>query len=167
MYCSQSGCGILERGVVGRPFKRLRCDLLRQIGPSAPDDRACYILRQRPLITRLLELRHSGGPRGCVPFPPCTGGLMSSVSAAPAAQTGRPLDRIGVGIDTSRYGHYAAFLRDDLQPACAELSFPESADGYARLQKRLELLAQRHPQAAFVIRLDVAGQYADNLLHFL
>jgi hypothetical protein len=24
---------------------------------------------------------------------------------------------IGVGIDTSRYGHYVSFLRDDLQPA--------------------------------------------------
>jgi hypothetical protein len=28
---------------------------------------------------------------------------------------------IGVGIDTSRYGHCAAFLRDDLQPAAGEL----------------------------------------------
>ena len=28
--------------------------------------------------------------------------------------------RVGVGIDTSRYGHYAAFLRDDLQPAAAD-----------------------------------------------
>ena len=42
--------------------------------------------------------------------------------------------RIGVGIDTSRYGHYAAFLRDDLQSAAAELSFPESAQGYAQLR---------------------------------
>jgi hypothetical protein len=33
---------------------------------------------------------------------------------APAPQSPR---RFGVGIDTSRYGHYAAFLRDDLQPA--------------------------------------------------
>ena len=37
--------------------------------------------------------------------------------------------RIGVGIDTSRYGHYAVFLKDDLQPAADELSFPESAAG--------------------------------------
>jgi len=29
----------------------------------------------------------------------------------------------GVGIDVSRYGHYAAFLRDDLQPAADELAF--------------------------------------------
>ena len=30
---------------------------------------------------------------------------------------------VGVGIDTSRYGHYAAFLSDDLQPAAADLQF--------------------------------------------
>src|SRR5262249_43601833 len=30
-----------------------------------------------------------------------------------------------------------------------------------------ELLAVRHPDATFAIRLDAAGQYADNLLHFL
>jgi len=33
--------------------------------------------------------------------------------------------RFGVGIDTSRYGQYAAFLRDDLQPAAPELPFAE------------------------------------------
>ena len=37
--------------------------------------------------------------------------------------------RVGVGIDTARYGHYAAFLRDDLQPAADELQFAESAAG--------------------------------------
>src|SRR5262245_25336007 len=92
---------------------------------------------------------------------------MPPVSDNVSNRTGRPAARLGVGIDTSRYGHYAAFLTDDLQPAAAELSFPESAHGYAQLQKRLELLAQRHPDAAFVVRLDVAGQYADNLQHFL
>jgi transposase len=92
---------------------------------------------------------------------------MSVMTATASTRTGCPSTRIGVGIDTSRYGHYAAFLRDDLQPACAELSFAESADGYAQLRQRLEDLAQRHPNAAFAIRLDVAGQYADNLLHFL
>jgi transposase len=76
--------------------------------------------------------------------------------------------RIGVGIDTARYGHYAAFLRADLQPAAAELPFPESAAGYDLLCQRLQLIAQRHGGAVhFVIRLDAAGQYADNLLHFL
>jgi hypothetical protein len=87
---------------------------------------------------------------------------------APTPQrTGCPTTRIGIGIDTSRYGHHAAFLRDDLQPACAELPFVESAQGYGQLRQRLEHLAQRHPDASFTIRLDVAGQYADNLLHFL
>src|SRR4051812_25263251 len=75
--------------------------------------------------------------------------------------------RFGVGIDTSRYGHYAAFLDAELQPAAAELPFPESAAGYALLRQRLERLAQRHGPAHFVVRLDAAGQYADNLLHFV
>jgi transposase len=83
---------------------------------------------------------------------------------APAPQSPR---RFGVGIDTSRYGHYAAFLRDDLQPAADELPFSESAAGYALLRQRLERLAQRHAAAHFVVRLDAAGQYAENLLHFL
>src|SRR5215831_12905129 len=83
---------------------------------------------------------------------------------APAPQSPR---RFGVGIDTSRYGHYAAFLKDDLQPAAEELAFPESAAGYARLRQRLEGIAQRHGVNHFVVRLDAAGQYADNLLHFL
>jgi transposase len=74
---------------------------------------------------------------------------------------------VGVGIDTSRYGHYAAFLRDDLQPAAAELSFAESAAGYRQLRQRLDAIALRHTHVRFVIRLDAAGQYADNLLHFL
>ena len=83
---------------------------------------------------------------------------------APAPQ---PPRRCGVGIDTSRYGHYAAFLRDDLEPAAAELSFPESAAGYALLRQRLEAILQRHGPVQFVVRLDAAGQYAENLLHFL
>jgi transposase len=73
----------------------------------------------------------------------------------------------GVGIDTSRYGHFAAFLRDDLQPAADELTFAESADGYAQFRRRLEHIAARHATVTFTIRLDAAGQYADNLLHFL
>jgi len=72
---------------------------------------------------------------------------------APTPSLGQ-VARIGVGIDTSRYGHYAAFLRDDLQPAAAELQFAESATGYAALRQRLQ-------------RLDAAGDNADNLLHFL
>jgi transposase len=75
--------------------------------------------------------------------------------------------RFGVGIDTARYGHYACFLRDDLLPATDELAFAESAKGYQLFRQRLALLAARHSAVTFVIRLDAAGQYADNLLHFL
>jgi transposase len=75
--------------------------------------------------------------------------------------------RCGVGIDTSRYGHYAAFLREDLQPAADDLAFAESAAGYALFRQRLDRIAQRHGPVAFAVRLDAAGQYADNLLHFL
>jgi len=92
---------------------------------------------------------------------------MSLMTEPAPKRTGSPTTRIGVGIDTSRYGHYAAFLRDDLQPATAELSFAESANGYSQFRQRLEGLADRHPAASFIIRLDVAGPYADNLLHFL
>jgi hypothetical protein len=49
--------------------------------------------------------------------------LPHHASAPPAPR------RFGVGIDTSRYGHYAVFLRDDLQRAAPELPFAESAAG--------------------------------------
>jgi len=93
-------------------------------------------------------LRHHSSPR------------QSTTAATPPVP-------IGVGIDTSRFGHYAAFLRDDLQPAAAELQFVESGSGYAQLRQRLEQLASRHPHVHFLVRLDAAGQYADNLRHFL
>jgi transposase len=85
-------------------------------------------------------------------------------ASQPAAQATR---RIGVGIDTARYGHYAAFLRDDLQAAAADLPFSESAAGYAQLRQHLEHISTRHGTVHFVVRVDAAGQYADNLLHFL
>jgi transposase len=84
-------------------------------------------------------------------------------SAAPA----QPFRRVGVGIDTARFGHYAAFLGDDLQPVAAELPFAESAAGYAQLRQHLEQIQRRQGPVQLCIRLDAAGQYADNLLHFL
>jgi len=90
----------------------------------------------------------------------------SSVAAPPAGPA-LAAARFGVGIDTSRYGHHAAFLRDDLLPAADELAFAESAAGYDQFRQRLLHIAARHPAVHFVIRLDAAGQYADNLLHFL
>jgi transposase len=75
---------------------------------------------------------------------------------------------IGVGIDTSRYGHHACFLRADLQPAAADLKLVESAAGYQQLRERLQAIAAPHgSRVHFHVRLDLAGRYADNLLTFL
>ena len=53
-----------------------------------------------------------------------------SPSGAGAAHApGAPAVAIGVGIDTARYGHYAAFLNDQLQQAAPELAVAESAAG--------------------------------------
>jgi hypothetical protein len=35
---------------------------------------------------------------------------------------------IGVGIDTSRYGHHVSFLRDDLQPATEPMAITENRE---------------------------------------
>ena len=55
-------------------------------------------------------------------------------TAPPPQPVSASARRFGVGLDTSRYGHYAAFLRDDWQPAAAELQFAESAKGYANFR---------------------------------
>jgi len=81
--------------------------------------------------------------------------------------TVRPLDRIGVGIDTARYGHRVSFLRPDHLPAAKPMTVLESRAGYQALQQRLQQLHQQHPQAHFHVRIDAAGQYAANLEHFL
>ena len=76
--------------------------------------------------------------------------------------------RIGVGIDTARYGHYASFMGEDRQKAASGFTFPESRDGYQQLQAALERLAKRHGgNVHFHIRIDAAGQYAVNLETFL
>src|SRR5262245_53521818 len=74
---------------------------------------------------------------------------------------------IGVGIDTSRYGHYAAFLDAHLQQAVPELEVAESAPGYGKLRERFTQLVRKHGRVRFFIRVDVAGAYADNLLAWL
>jgi len=78
-----------------------------------------------------------------------------------------PLDRIGVGIDTARYGHRVSFLRPDHQPVAKPMTVLESRAGYQSLQQRLEYLHRQHPNAQFHVRIDAAGQYAANLEHFL
>jgi transposase len=81
--------------------------------------------------------------------------------------TATPLERLGVGIDTARYGHRVAFLKPDRLPAAKPLTVLENRKGYQALRERLEQLRQQHPQAHFDIRIDAAGQYAANLEHFL
>ena len=81
--------------------------------------------------------------------------------------TAKPLDRIGVGIDTARYGHRVSFLRPDRLPAAKPLTVRENQTGYRELQERLQQLQRQHPQAHFHVRIDAAGQYAANLERFL
>jgi transposase len=78
-----------------------------------------------------------------------------------------PVTDLGVGVDTSRYGHYAAFLGPDLQTAAPDLEVLESAAGYDKLRQRLADLVARHGRVHFHVRLDAAGLYADNLLAWL
>ena len=84
-----------------------------------------------------------------------------------AMSTAQTLDRIGVGIDTARYGHRVSFLRPDRQPAARPLTVLENQQGYQTLRERLERLHQQHPQARLNVRIDAAGQYAANLEAFL
>jgi transposase len=77
------------------------------------------------------------------------------------------LDRIGVGIDTARYGHRVSFLRPDRQPAAKPLTVLENRAGYQALKERLIQLHENHPHVHFHVRIDAAGQYAANLEQFL
>ncbi len=49
--------------------------------------------------------------------------------------------RLGVGIDTARYGHHVTFLGDDLQRVAPDLPVPESVQ----------------PESTFKVRLDDDG----------
>jgi transposase len=78
-----------------------------------------------------------------------------------------PMVSVGVGFDTSRYGHHVTFLREDLQPACPAFEFPESRQGYDRVAAKFHSCHERWPNVHFHIRIDAAGQYATNLEIFL
>ena len=73
----------------------------------------------------------------------------------------------GVGIDTARYGHHVSFLDEQKRTAAKSFHFTESAAGYQQCQAALTKLAEKHPGVHFHIRLDAAGQYAENLLQWL
>jgi transposase len=74
---------------------------------------------------------------------------------------------LGVGIDTARYGHHVSFLDEQKRTAAKAFHFTESAAGYQQFQAALTKLAEKHPGLHFHIRLDAAGQYAENLLQWL
>lgn len=78
-----------------------------------------------------------------------------------------PITAIGVGFDTARYGHHVTFLNEERDHAAKPFNFDESCTGYQQLEKELRLLADKHPNVHFHIRVDAAGQYANNLLAFL
>src|SRR5271157_989476 len=89
-----------------------------------------------------------------------------SLRRSPVSTTAS-LDRIGVGIDTARYGHRVSFLRPDRKPAAKPLTVMENRAGYQALRDRLNQLHEQHPTAHFHMRIDAAGQYAVNLELFL
>ena len=56
------------------------------------------------------------------------------------------LDRIGVGIDTARYGHRVSFLRPDRQPAAKPLTVLENHAGYQALKESADTIARATSQ---------------------
>src|SRR5262245_31346770 len=99
------------------------------------------MLRPRPLITRIPRPKLPGGhSRLHDPTPPAR--LLPSAVSLASWRTfmpprTAPLERIGVGIDTARYGHRVSFLRPDRQPAAKPLTVLENLAGYQTLQQRL------------------------------
>jgi transposase len=77
------------------------------------------------------------------------------------------LDRIGVGIDTARYGHRVSFLRPDRKPAAKPITVMENHAGYQSFKDALLRLREQNPGVEFHVRIDAAGQYAQNLEQFL
>jgi transposase len=74
---------------------------------------------------------------------------------------------LGVGIDTARYGHHASFLDENKRTAAKSFHFTESAEGYRKLHATLDRLARKHLSVHFHIRIDAAGQYAENFLQWV
>lgn len=74
---------------------------------------------------------------------------------------------IGLGIDTARYGHHVSALDQDKQTAFKPFHFVENADGYQRLDQAMRKLVQKHPGVVLHVRIDAAGQYAENLIAWL
>ena len=78
-------------------------------------------MRPRPLITRIPLVKGFWRSLAASDFVFALhkeGNFMTSVQSTTVVA-------IGVGIDTSRYGHHVTFLRDDLQPATNPIAITE------------------------------------------
>lgn len=73
----------------------------------------------------------------------------------------------GIGIDTARFGHHVSFLDQEKRTAAKPFHFKEDAQGYQKLRKAIDSLREKSQDTVLFVRLDVAGRYADNLLHWL
>ena len=73
--------------------------------------------------------------------------VVAAGRATNAASGAAGVRRVGIGIDTSRFGHQVAFWRDDKLPAAPTLTVMESRDGYDRLAQQLRRLREKYPQA--------------------
>ena len=88
---------------------------------------------------------------------------MSQVNAPVSMET----VSLGVGIDTARDGHHVSFLDEQKRSAAKSFHFTESAAGDQQFQAVWQKLAEKHPGVHFHIRLDAAGQSAENLVQWL
>lgn len=73
----------------------------------------------------------------------------------------------GIGIDSARYGHHVSFLNEEKRTASPAFHFQESHLGYQKLEQAIGKLRRKDPQAHLHVRIDVAGQYAENLIAWL
>ena len=78
-----------------------------------------------------------------------------------------PCVHLGIGFDTARYAHHVSFLDEKKRTAAKPFHFTETADGYLKLRQALDRLAKKHTRLHLHIRIDAAGQYAENLLQWL
>src|SRR5215470_4237436 len=123
-------------------------------------------MRLGPLITRITWPKiPGGGSRLPLRHTSYAMSLILCLRRSPMITT-TPLDRIGVGIDTARYGHRVSFLRPDRQPAAKPMTVRENHTGYQALKDQLMQLHEHHPNAMLHVRIDAAGQYAANLERF-
>lgn len=74
---------------------------------------------------------------------------------------------IGIGVDTARYGHHVSFLDQDKRVATKAFHFQENQTGYQRFHRTIRQLAEKNPDATIHVRIDAAGQYAENLIQWL